>query len=175
MANNEVHIGHVPPEIKFSEVRPKLSFEGTTKTITVLKPAQQKVQDKGCTRLNIYLSHHFSSTFLHSVSEKSDFVYLFILHFCTPPITNSMVCWLQNSFFGLVVPSKLSWGHTLKVFVPRNGLIVLNAGPKQLCSFTHSLTHSRFTIYFREISPIVSKFAMNFWTKYSVPKYPKDT
>ena len=95
-----------------------------------------------------------------------------ILHFCTPtiPITNSMVCWFQNSFFGLVVPSKLSWGHTLKVFVPQNGLIFLNAGPKQLCSFTHSLTNSRFTIYFRKISPSVSKFAMDFWTKYWLAK-----
>ena len=25
--------------------------------------------------MNIYLCHHFSLTFLHSVSEKSDFVY----------------------------------------------------------------------------------------------------
>ena len=32
----------------------------------------------------------------------------------------------------LVVPSKLSWGRTSRVFVPRKGLIMGNPGPKQL-------------------------------------------
>ena len=34
--------------------------------------------------------------------------------------------------FDLVVPSKLSWDRTLEVFVPQNGLNILNPGPKQL-------------------------------------------
>ena len=38
-----------------------------------------------------------------------------------------------RTVFVLVVPSKLSWGSTLEVFLPKNGLIVLNPSPKQLC------------------------------------------
>ena len=45
-------------------------------------------------------------------------------HFCTPTVSNFMVCWFQTSFF-FFVPSKLSRGCTLEVFVPLNGLIVL--------------------------------------------------
>ena len=38
-----------------------------------------------------------------------------------------------RTVFVLVVPSKLSWVCTLEIFVPQNGLIVLNPGSKQLC------------------------------------------
>ena len=70
-------------------------------------------------------------------SQKSQILCMtkIILHFCTPPISSFMVCWFQNRFV-LVVPSKLSWGRTLKVFVPQNGLNVLNPGPKQLWNCT---------------------------------------
>ena len=37
-----------------------------------------------------------------------------------------------RTVFVLVVPSKLSWGCTLEIFVPQNSLNVLNPGTKQL-------------------------------------------
>ena len=50
-----------------------------------------------------------------------------------------MVCWFQNSFcFGCTFKTEL--GRTLEVFVPQNGLIVLNPGPKQLCYMPASHT-----------------------------------
>ena len=73
------------------------------------------VQDRGCTRLNIYFHHNFFKTVLHSVSEKSDFVLKKkkIVHVIYQTL------WYAGfrTIFVSVVPSKLSWGHTLEVFV----------------------------------------------------------
>ena len=87
-----------------------------------------------CTRLNIYFCHHFSK-FFYIMSWKNQILYMnkIILHLCTPPISNLMVCWFQNSFFVLFVPTKLSWGNTSEVLVPQNGLNMLYPGMEQLC------------------------------------------
>ena len=68
----------------------------------------------------------FATIFLklfYQLSQKSQNIYMkkIILHFCTTPLSNFMVCWFQNNFV-LVVPSNLSWGCTLEVFVPQHGL-----------------------------------------------------
>ena len=57
------------------------------------------------------------------VSEKSLILYMkkIILHCCTPSISNLLYAGFRTVFV-LVVPSKLSWGCTLEVFVPQNGL-----------------------------------------------------
>ena len=95
----------------------QLSFEGTTKITPVLKPAYKKFKIGGDIKWPDNLCHNNLVLLLYIVSLENQILYL-------------MVCCFQTIFFGCTFKTELGL-HCWR-FVPRNGVIRVNPGPKQL-------------------------------------------